>query len=226
MSHATWTNVLQKHTQNGNFDYKALKKNSVSLDTYLASIAEVEQEDFKEWKAEDQLACLINLYNAATIRLIIHEYPIKSIKDIGFLPHAAWRRKFVSLWGEKVSLNHLEHDLIRPLAKSHPEIHFALVCAAKGCPPLRKEAYVGDQLVIQLHDQGVTFLSNPSKNQIDKKTKTLHLSPIFDWYKADFETRSGSIQNYLIGTFPDLFPSTAKDFTIRFKEYDWSLNGL
>ena len=224
LAHSKWTAVLKTHSNDGNVDYKTLKQNSAPLDNYLTSVAEITSDDFERWKTEDQLACLINLYNAATIRLILDEYPIKSIKDIGFLPHAAWRREFVSLWGDQVSLNHIEHELIRPRAKDHPEIHFALVCAAKGCPSLRTEAFTGEKLISQLHDQGATFLSNTSKNRINKVTGTLHLSPIFDWYKADFERKSGSVNEYLIATFPELYPDIAERFPIKFTNYDWSLN--
>ena len=226
MTHSRWTNVLKEHSNDGKVDYKSLKQNSVLLDSYLLSVAEISSEDFERWKNEDQLACLINLYNAATIRLILDEYPVKSIKDIGFLPHAAWRREFVTLWGDKVSLNHIEHALIRPRAKDHPEIHFALVCAAKGCPPLRTEAYTGVLLIQQLLDQGVKFLSNTSKNRINKETRTLHLSPIFDWYKSDFEMNSSSIHEYLITSFPKLIPPEAHHFSIKWTEYDWNLNRL
>jgi len=225
MTHSKWTNILKAHSKHGSVDYKTLNQNSDPLDDYLSSVAKITSHDFERWKNEDQLACLINLYNAATIRLILDEYPVKSIKDIGFLPHAAWRRKFVSLWGDQVSLNYIEHDLIRPRAKSHPEIHFALVCAAKGCPPLRTEAYTGDQLIKQLHDQGRTFLSNTSKNRVNRETRTLHLSPIFDWYKDDFESGAGSVKKYLANTFPELFPPETGLYTIRLTEYDWSLNG-
>ena len=226
MTHSKWTTVLKKHSKDGKVDYKNLNHDSTTLDSYLLSVAEISSEDFERWKNEDQLACLINLYNAATIRLILDECPVKSIKNIGFLPHAAWRIKFVSLWGDKVSLNHIEHELIRPRAKDHPEIHFALVCAAKGCPPLRNEAYVGEELMTQFHDQGVKFLSNTSKNRINKETRTLHLSPIFDWYKSDFEMNSNSIHEYLITSFPKLIPPEAHHFSIKWTEYDWSLNGL
>jgi hypothetical protein len=226
MTHSKWTIVLKTHSNDGNVDYKTLKQNSTLLDSYLTSIAELTSNDFESWKNEDQLACLINLYNAATIRLVLDEYPVKSIKDIGFLPHAAWRRKFVSLWGGQVSLNHIEHELIRPRAKSHPEIHFALVCAAKGCPPLITEAYTGDQLIKQLHDQGRTFLSNTSKNRVNRETRTLHLSPIFDWYKDDFELNADSINEYLTTSFPKLIPPEARHFSIKWTEYDWDLNGL
>jgi hypothetical protein len=226
MTHSKWTIVLKTHSNDGHVDYKTLKQNTTLLDSYLASIAELTSNDFERWKNEDQLACLINLYNASTIRLILDEYPVKSIKDIGFLPHAAWRKKFVFLWGDQVSLNHIEHELIRPRAKSNPEIHFALVCAAKGCPPLRTEAYTGDQLIKQLHDQGRTFLSNTSKNRINRETRTLHLSPIFDWYKDDFELNADSINEYLTTSFPKLIPPEARDFSIKWTEYDWDLNEL
>lgn len=224
VTHAVWSSILKEHTKEGLVDYAGLKHDASSLDSYLNSLANVGSREFKDWPLDDQLAFLINLYNAATVRLILDEYPIKSIQDIGILPHAAWRKKFVSLWGKKVSLNHIEHELIRPRATQIPDIHFALVCAAMGCPPLREEAYTADHLRSQLHDQGTQFLSNPIKNSINKAEKTLFLSPIFDWYKSDFESSYKSIPNYLIKVYPDLFPVETRDYKIEFTPYDWGLN--
>ena len=223
-SHSLWNKTLQSHVNKGFVNYQKLNQNSVDLDVYLKSISISPQSDFDHWHKDTQLAFLINLYNAATIRLILDEYPVNSIKDIGFLPHAAWRKKFILLWGKKISLNHLEHEIIRPRSKHLPSVHFALVCAAKGCPPLRSEAYTGPALQKQLQDQGYIFLSNTSKNRITKSEKKLYLSPIFEWYTKDFEQASGSVRKYLSVNYSELFQSELKGFEIRYTRYDWSLN--
>jgi hypothetical protein len=223
-SHSLWDKTLKKHVEGGLVDYQKLKQNRVDLEAYLRSISNSTRSEFEQWDNNTQLAFLINLYNAATIQLILDEYPIESIKDIGFLPHAAWRKKFVQLWGTKISLNHLEHEIILPRAKHLPSVHFALVCAAKGCPPLRSESYTGTSLNGQLKDQGQTFLSNTDKNRISIANKTLHLSPIFDWYAQHFKLSEGSVKDYLSKQFPGIFQTNLDDYKIRYTHYDWSLN--
>lgn len=223
-THAQWTRVLQSHVRQGLVQYAALHSDSGALDAYLETTAAVTRQQFESWHTWDQLAFLINLYNAGTIRLILDEYPIASIQDIGFLPHAAWRRKCVWLWGSKVSLNHIEHDQIRPRSEQVPEIHFALVCAAMGCPPLRSEAYTGTKIKKQLDEQANQFLSTSTKNRLDLQQKRLFLSPLFDWYASDFKNDHPSVTDYLSQRFPERYPKDLSKFEIIYTEYDWALN--
>ena len=223
-SHALWNKTLKRHVKDGLVDYKALKRNSIDLEIYLKLISQSPRSEFDLWSSDEQLAFLINLYNAATIQLIVDAYPVKSIKDIGLLPHAAWRQKRIHLWEEKISLNHLEHDIILPRARHLPAVHFALVCAAKGCPQLRSEAYTGSLLKTQLEHQAQVFLGNTSKNRISKLEQILYLSPIFEWYAEDFEHVSGSVKNYLTKHAAHIFQTNLSSFKIHYTPYDWSLN--
>ena len=223
-SHALWNKTLKRHVKDGLVDYKALKRNSIDLEIYLKLISQSPRSEFDLWSSDEQLAFLINLYNAATIQLIVDAYPVKSIKDIGLLPHAAWRQKRIHLWEEKISLNHLEHDIILPRARHLPAVHFALVCAAKGCPQLRSEAYTGSLLKTQLEHQGQVFLGNTSKNRLSKLERILYLSPIFEWYAEDFERVSGSVKNYLTKHAAHIFQTNLSSFKIHYTPYDWSLN--
>ena len=223
-SHALWNKTLKRHVKDGLVDYKELKRNSIDLEIYLKLISQSPRSEFDLWSSDEQLAFLINLYNAATIQLIVDAYPVKSIKDIGLLPHAAWRRKIIILWEEKISLNHLEHDIILPRARHLPTVHFALVCAAKGCPQLRSEAYTGSLLKTQLEHQGHIFLGNTSKNRLSKPEQILYLSPIFEWYAEDFERVSGSVKNYLTKHAAHIFQTNLNSYKIHYTRYDWSLN--
>ncbi len=223
-SHALWNKTLKRHVKDGLVDYKELKRNSIDLEIYLKLISQSPRSEFDLWSSNEQLAFLINLYNAATIQLIVDAYPVKSIKDIGLLPHAAWRRKIINLWEEKISLNHLEHDIILPRARHLPTVHFALVCAAKGCPQLRSEAYTGSLLKTQLEHQGHIFLGNTSKNRLSKPEQILYLSPIFEWYAEDFERVSGSVKNYLTKHAAHIFQTNLNSYKIHYTRYDWSLN--
>jgi hypothetical protein len=107
-----------------------------------------------------------------------------------------------------------------------PRIHFALVCAATGCPPLRGEAFVATRLDEQLDDQAKQFLASAQKNRVDASRRTVYLSPIFKWYGEDFERKSGSILQALEPYWPEKHRAAvaAGDFKIRYTDYDWSLN--
>jgi len=224
-SHAGLTDVLRDVVSAGAVDYRALRTEPVSLDRYLDRLAAVTAGEFDGWAAGDRLAFLINLYNAATLRLIVDHHPVKSIRSIGLLPGSAWKRDVVRLFGRKVSRDHVEHEIIR---KQYPDarVHFALVCAAKGCPSLRAEAYVGSRLNDQLDEQGREFIGTREKNRVDVATRTLHLSPIFKWFAGDFETAAGSVPAFVAAFLPDeLRPAVrAGEFTVTYTEYDWSLN--
>jgi hypothetical protein len=206
-------------------DYAGLTKSPEILNRYLLAIASVPPEEFANWKREDRLALLLNLYNAQTLRLIVDHYPLKSIRSIGLLPGAAWRKVIVRFGGQVMSLDHLEHEIIRK-GYNEPRIHFALVCAAVSCPPLRAEPYVGDQLDRQLNDQARQFMAQSEKNRFEAGTGTLWLSAIFDWYGDDF-AETGSLVDYVQPFLPDEARAALKeadDVKVRFTDYDWALN--
>ncbi len=217
--HARFGAVLAQHVASGAVDYAAIKAQPAELVGYLDELAAVGEPEFKSWSSDDQLAFLINLYNAATINLIVDHYPVKRIKDIGSLLNGPWDQTVVRLWGSTMTLNNLEHDTIRK-RYDVPEIHFALVCAAKGCPQLRGEPYTGAKLRAQLADQRDVFLSTASKNSLDIARRMVRLSPIFKWYGGDFDKTSGSLAAYLKLHWPGF----EEDFAIRYTSYDWSLN--
>lgn len=239
-THRLFTTVLERYVQNDLVNYTELKKYSTGLNAYLDQLAAVTEKEFKTWSEPQRLAYLINLYNAQTLRLIIDHYPkIKSIKDIGSVFKGPWDQPVVRLFGKKATLNTIEHKILRK-RYNEPRVHFALVCAARGCPSLRREAYVGvpkettttgdpkTSLVLeeQLEDQGKRFLSALHKNRVDVKVKIVYLSPIFKWFKKDFVQQSGSVLAFLTPYFP---PEGARalgqdKFKIKYTDYDWSLN--
>jgi hypothetical protein len=219
--HAPFDRILKQHvTEKGMVDYRALHRNPEELNRYLESLGAVTEAEYESWGRDRQLAFLINLYNAATLKLIVDQYPVDSIKDIGGWLSGPWDQKMVPYLGDTITLNHLEHDIIRKEFAETPETHFALVCAAIGCPPLRREAYTADHLAEQFASQKRIFLSNTEKNRKNADRERLHLSPIFKWYAGDFEKVSGSVQNYLAGFWPEV----DSDWSIRYTHYDWSLN--
>lgn len=225
--HTLWGRVLQGFVRDARVDYAGLKARPADLDAYLGTLAATSPEDFARWPREQRLATLLNLYNAQTLRLIADHHPIASIKSIGLLPGAAWKMKAVKFGGRTMSLDELEHGILRK-EYQEPRVHFALVCGARGCPPLRGEPYLADQLDRQLDDQGRLFLADPTRNRVDPATGTLWLSPIFDWFKADFTGQGGTLPGFVARFLPESARNqlaTMKEPRIRFTEYDWGLNG-
>ena len=222
-THNVLDELLKTHVEDGMVDYKTLKTNPAALSRYLGQLASAKQGDFDGWTQEQQLAMLINLYNAATLKLIIDNYPVDSIKDIGGLFRKPWDIKSLTLFGETITLNHLEHEILRK-KYDEPRIHFAIVCAAKGCPALRAEAFTADKLEAQLTDQGEQFLRDSDKNRVDASKQAVYLSKIFDWFEKDF-TRDGTLIEYVRPYFSPADAEQLKDgFKVKHTSYDWSLN--
>lgn len=216
----TWTNSAST------VNYRDLKSNSKALDQYLKGLSDVKSSDFEGWTRNQQLAFLINAYNAWTVKLILENYPVKSIKDIGGIFSSPWKKKFFKLFDKETSLDWIEHDKIRPTYKE-PRIHFALVCASIGCPGLRAEAFVAEKLNQQLDDSTKRFLNDPSRNHFDQSNKELALSSIFKWYKDDFVKAKGSIQAFIFPYMDSLKKEnlgSIQKFSIRYLEYNWALN--
>lgn len=226
-THAGFTNVLAEYVRNGKVDYAALKKSPAKLNAYLHVLAAVSKPTFEKWNRNQQMTFLINLYNAATLKLIIDHYPVKSIKDIGGFFRNPWKIAGVPLFGGKVTLDHVEHDLLRARF-GDPRIHFAVNCASIGCPELRKEAFDAARLDAQLDEQGRRFLGDKSKNRLDANRKTLYLSPIFKWFESDFTGHSGTLEKFVAPYFNDADREVIKrgGLSIKYTDYDWSLNSL
>lgn len=212
VDHTSWNTLLQKYVStSGVVNYREMKKEEAVLNAYIGRLSTNVPRD--DWPENEKLTYWINLYNASTVSLILKNYPVESIKDIG----NPWDIVFVKAGDKEYSLNDIEHNIIRK-EFNEPRIHFALVCAAKSCPPLLNEAYDAERLDVQLHDQGVKFINNPKKNEI--ATDNIKISKLFDWYSGDF-TKEGSLIDFLNGFAKSKISADAK---IGFMDYDWSLN--
>lgn len=214
--HADFDNVLKAYVSDGKVNYTDLKKNRAQLDAYLAKLASIHESTFVTWSEKERLAYLINLYNAATLQLVINHYPVRSIKRIRTFFKGPWDQPVVSLFDKKITLKNLENDIIRKEYKE-PRIHMALVCAAKGCPPLRMEPYMAERLDNQLDDQSKEYLSSPVGMRIDEQERKVYLSSIFKWYQKDFPS---------VVAFAEKYSGVKLDgFSVHWLDYDWSLNG-
>lgn len=214
-SHDTFGSVLRAHVKDGLVDYKALKTDPLALNRYLASTRMVSRKEFYTWSEPQRLAFLINLYNAATLELILDHYPVDSIKDIGSVFKGPWDQAGIRLFGKKITLNNLEHDIVRK-DYNEPRIHMALVCAARGCPILRSEVYRAERLNDQLNEQSRNYLASPAGMRIERTKGTVYLSAIFKWYGKDFASIPAFVEQHS--------GQKVKALKIRYLDYDWRLN--
>ncbi len=219
--HSAFDAVLRKHVDvAGWIDYEGLGSEAASLDIYIASLGNA---PFADLGRDEKLALLINAYNAFTLRLILDHYPIKSIKDI---PSAnRWDAKRWRLGSVTLSLNQIEHEQIRPKF-AEPRIHFALVCAAIGCPKLRNEAYQADRIEAQLEDQTRYMHSHDRWFRYQSGAKEVHLTKLYDWYDSDFGQVADSVLAFAARYSPSLAAALGEDKKpgIQWLDYDWTLN--
>ncbi len=221
MDHGLFTGLLGKYVQKGTVDYKGFKREEVTLDKYLTVL---EKTDTRKLSRDDRFAFYINAYNAWTIKLILTGYPgIKSIKDLGSFFKSPWKKEIARIDGGIVTLDHIEHEVLRPGFKD-PRVHFAVNCASKGCPPLRGEAYRGDILDRQLDEMTRAFINDPRRNRLEGRT--LYVSSIFKWFSEDFnDDVAGFFLKYARGDLKEGLEANGNAVTIKYLDYDWSLNG-
>lgn len=218
-----WDQLLHQYVDSqGKVDYRGWKAGSrVSLKQWLS---EISTANLLDAEPDRQLAFWLNLYNAAVIEQVLEQYPINSIRPT-FLGIPNWlaflqffQRKVISINQQPYSLNQIEHDTIRPQFQD-PRVHFALVCAAIGCPLLRNEAYQPERVQQQLEEDAQRFINNPQK--VRYEPPFLYCSKIFKWYGKDFLKGHASIPVYIQKYLPE---PIATECEIRYLNYDWSLN--
>ena len=221
-SHDAFTQVLQKvvHPQGraSRVDYGQLTQDPVRLSAYLATLSLVSQQQFNGFTKPQQLAFLINAYNGYQLKLVIDNYPIDSIKDVGSFFRSPWDIEFFELFGADASLNLIEHGMIREQF-NEPRIHFAVNCASISCPPLQRTAFRADQLDAQLEAATINFLNDESVNRVDTNSNRLLVSKIFDWYGEDFDDVTAFILSKMQGV-----ESSNQAFKLDYLDYDWGLN--
>ena len=211
LDHSRWNDMLKSYVNiDGKVNYKRIKADEKKLEIYLNTLSENTPQD--SWTKAEKLAYWINAYNAFTIKLIIDNYPIKSIKDI----KQPWDKKFIDIDGKLISLNQIEHDILRKM--NEPRIHFAIVCASVSCPKLQNTAFDPSKIEEQLTNATKEFLADSSKNNISQES--IKISKIFDWFSKDF-TQDGSLINFLNQYSEVTISPSAKK---QFKNYNWALN--
>jgi hypothetical protein len=222
VDHSIYAELLKKYVINGKVDYAGFKSEEAKLDQYLKLLEAV---DSKSLSQDEQFAFYANAYNAWTIKLILSRYPdIESIKDLGSLFKSPWKKEIVRLDGEVMTLDNVEHDILRPRFKD-PRVHFAINCAAISCPPLSSEPYRGDKLSDQLNDSTRSFLNNPNSYKFDGND--FYVSRIFKWFAEDFNYDVlGFYLNYANEDLKQKLEAKRATLRIKYLQYDWGLNKL
>ena len=238
--YAAWDVLLKKHVKwlpdnkQSRVNYKGFVADRAELKKVLDSFSAVPKADFDKWSRPQQMAFLINAYNAFTIEHILSKYPnLKSIKDLGSIVSSAWKKKFFTLLGEERNLDWIEHEQLRP-RYSEPRVHVAVNCASIGCPALPPEVFTAAKLDAQLEEGMVHFMGDHTRNRMaDGK---LEVSQIFKWFKEDFEKGNKGFSkledvfakyaDQLTDVPADREKLRAKTVAVSNLEYDWSLNDL
>ena len=221
VDHSMFADLLKKYVKDGVVDYGGFKAEESKLDAYLNVLGNVDPEILNR---HEQFAFYVNAYNAWTIKLILSGYPgVTSIKDFGSLFKSPWKKKIAKIDGDLVTLDHIEHDILRPRFKD-PRVHFAVNCASKSCPPLLSEPYKGDILDQQLDAVTTAFLNDPQQNRLEENI--LYVSRIFKWFSEDFNDNVvGFFLTYASTSFKDELMAKRKHIKVEYLDYDWSLNG-
>lgn len=218
VDHSPWDAVLKQFVnEEHRVDYAQLKKDGAQrLNDYIASLA---QAGTQPLPPNEKKALLIDAYNAFTVQWVVRNYPLTSIRGTDS-PFTASRHR---LGGETVSLDAIESQL---RAAGDPRIHAALVCAARSCPPLRREAYVTNRLDEQLDDNVREWLADPALNHFYPSQGRAEISPIFKWYHQDFDAYPGGLEGFLRKYAPRQVIRELGNtrLEISFGDYDWRLN--
>jgi hypothetical protein len=243
-AHTAWTVLLRRHVrllragQATQVAYAGFVADRAALGAYLGTLSALAPAAFAAWGKPERQAFLINAYNAFTVELILTKYPdLKSIKDLGHLLSSPWKRKWIPLLGGTVSLDDIEHAMLRKRGDyDDPRVHVAVNCASIGCPALREEAFVAARLDAQMDEQAQRFMSDRTRNRFNAQRGRLELSKIFDWYGEDFRLGHRGIDS--LPAFAARYAHQLADapadrerirsgrVDIAFTDYDWALNDV
>ena len=214
---SVWNGELQKYVNNsGNVDYKKWKQSPQKLDAYLEYLTKTAPNN---WSADKEKAFWINAYNAYTVKLILDNYPLKSIMDIKENGKNAWGISFAKVGGKTYTLNQIEHEILRKKFKD-PRIHVGVNCASYSCPQLANYAFTEKNVDSRLELLIKQFINDTKRNKIS--AHKAEVSEIFNWFKDDF-TQNGTLIDYLNKYSETKLKS---DAAISFLTYNWNLNGM
>lgn len=223
--HSKFDQALKKYVDDkGLVDYNSIAKDS-GFSEYVQSLQTARVEEFSR---DGQLAFWINAYNAVTIDKVIKKKPKKSVRET-FVPGVWTATKFFTsrkniVAGKRLSQDDIEHEILRKQFKD-PRIHFAIICASLGCPPLPRLAYTEGNVQARLEEETRKYLNSPRGTRVDRAESTLHVSKLFDWFATDFIQKSGSTLAFMrLYLNEETLSFSERDPKISYLEYNWALN--
>jgi len=232
VDHAAWNRLLDAYVVKGKdglnrVAYKRFK--SAGHEALKAYLVKLQATDVRKLGRAEQFAFWVNLYNAKTIDIVLDKYPVASIKDIrlggglfAVVTGGPWKKQVVTVNGVKLSLDDIEHKILRALFKD-ARVHYAVNCASVGCPNLRRAAFTGATLEAQL-DAGASDYINSPRGFV-QKGGGITASKIYTWFKADFGgSAKGAIAHALKYAKPELAAALKAAGDINDYAYDWQLN--
>jgi len=230
IDHSRWATILDKYLVTGNpseinrFRYATVSSaDRQVLQDYIAALQRVTVTGLNR---QEQKAYWINLYNALTVEVILGHYPVKSIMDIdispGFFSQGPWDAKLLTIEGESISLNDIEHRILRPIFQDN-RVHYALNCASLGCPNLQPDPFTAANMEEMLNKGAREYINHPRGVTVGKKS--IQVSSIYKWFKSDFGGSDSGIIDHLLLYARDELVTTLGNGKKRLRfDYNWNLN--
>ena len=216
--YSEYARLLETYVEEDGVRYADWLRQSDDVGVLKDFVEQLGRSDMNALSRDEQKALYINLYNAAMLQAVLDHYPLKSVKAIGFLPFSIFKKDFIPLGKDEVSLDDVEKGI---LLKRYfdPRIHFAVNCASESCPPLRAEPFVGARLNEQLDEQTRLFANSDRAARVDTDQRSVAYSELFKWYADDFGVKSPVefLNRYRETKLPE--PAS-----VKWIDYDWSLN--
>lgn len=230
IDHSAWDAFLERNLIIGDDGVNRIAYATVSesdkqrLDEYLSYLSTIHISDYTR---DEQRAFWINLYNALTVDVVLEHYPVESIRDISISPGlfsvGPWGKKLVVVEGEAISLDDIEHRILRPIWKD-ARIHYAVNCAAVGCPKLMPRAFTAANTEELLEQGARDFINNERGAHVDAQGRLI-ASSIYDWFQEDFGgDEAGVIAHLRKYANSSLAAELDGVSEVYDYEYDWSLN--
>jgi len=230
VDHGAWSSILENYLSVeedlNNFDYASLAGNAADRNGLKSYIDSLSKLDPRQLTRQQQLAYWVNMYNALTIDVVLDEWPVGSIRDIrdGVFSAGPWSRKLATVAGQKLTLNDIEHRILRPIFND-PRIHYAVNCASRGCPNLQPVAFTAANAEELLDKGAKEFINSP--RGVSVVGSKLTVSSIYDWFKVDFGDTDTSViahlSQYAGAKLAEQLKGVSK---IARDQYDWRINAI
>lgn len=227
VDHGDWGKLLAAYVRSApdgvnRVDYRRFKAQGYgALRDYLAKLQAVKVSSLRR---DEQFAFWANLYNAATVEVVLKSYPVASIRDIGggVFSKGPWKLKLVKVEGIELTLDDIEHNILRPVWRD-PRVHYAVNCASIGCPNLPRAPFAGATLSAQLSAAAREYVNHPRGFSVSGGS--IKASQIYSWYAEDFGGNATSVLRHARGYARGELANALKDATtISGYDYDWRLN--